>query len=162
MPTTDAPLIHELLTRETIRVSLPGQTKEAVIERLLGVLAGHPAIADAEAVREAVLRRERVMSTGVGKGLGLPHAKTDAARGTVAAFALTEEPVDFGAIDGEPVRLVFLLVGPARATSAHIKILSRISRLLNRDAFRRRLLAAKDAGEVLALLEEGETKLAFQ
>ena len=66
---------------------------------------------------------------------------------TIAAFAITADPVDFGAIDDQKVRLVFLLVGTEAAKSEHIKILSRISRLLNRDAFRERLLQARDAME---------------
>ncbi len=79
---------------------------------------------------------------------------------TIAAFAITADPVDFGAIDDEKVRLVFLLVGTEASKSEHIKILSRISRLLNRDAFRERLLQARDAEDVLTLLEEGEMQLA--
>lgn len=159
MPTTIVPHIYELLAPETIRVGLPGRTKEDVLEALLGVLAAHPAVNDPAQMRQAVFAREHVMSTGVGKGLGLPHAKTAAVDETLAAFAVTAEPVDFGAIDDEPVRLVFLLVGTETAKSEHIKILSRLSRLLNREAFRARLLAARDAEEILALFEEGELHL---
>ena len=153
------PQPHQLLTAETIRVGLPGQTKDEVINALLDVVMAHPAVNDPEVMRQAVFARERMMSTGVGKGLGLPHAKTEAVNETVAAFAITAEPVDFSAIDDQKVRLVFLLVGTEAAKSEHIKILSRISRLLNRDVFRERLLQAQDAGEVLALLEEGEMEL---
>ena len=150
---------HRLLTTDTVRVGLPGNTKDAVINALLDVIVGHPAVEDAEEVRRAVFERERMMSTGVGKGLGLPHAKTKAVSETVAAFAITAEPVDFGAIDDQDVRLLFLLVGTEAAKSEHIKILSRISRLLNRDAFRERLLRAHNAKEVLALLKDGEMEL---
>ena len=159
MPNSIAPQPHQLLTTDTVRVGLPGQTKDAVINALLDVAVTHPAVKDPEAMRQAVFEREQMMSTGVGKGLGLPHAKTQAVSETVAAFAITAEPVDFGAIDDQKVRLVFLLVGTEAAKSEHIKILSRISRLLNRDAFRERLLQARDAREVLALLEEGEMEL---
>ena len=159
MPNNTIPQPHLLLTTDTIRVGLPGATKDAVINALLDVIETHPAINDPEAVRKAVFAREAMMSTGVGKGLGLPHAKTLAVNKTVAAFAITAEPVEFGSIDDEPVRLLFLLVGTEAAKSEHIKILSRISRLLNRDAFRKRLVAAKDAKEVLALLEQGEMEL---
>ncbi len=151
---------HQLLTADTVRVGLPGRTKDDVINALLDVVATHPAVIDPEAMRRAVFEREQMMSTGVGKSLGLPHAKTAAVTETIAAFAITADPVDFGAIDDEKVRLVFLLVGTEAAKSEHIKILSRISRLLNRDAFRERLLQARDAEEVLALLEEGELQLA--
>ena len=156
---TSIPQIHELLTPETIRVGLPGGTKREVLQAMVDIVAAHPAVRDAEAVRAAVFEREEVMSTGVGKGLGLPHAKTPAVQTTVAALAITSTPVDFGAIDNEPVRLIFLLVGTESARSQHIKILSRISRLLNRDSFRQRLLKATSAAEVVALFEEGETQL---
>ncbi len=151
---------HQVLTADTIRVDLAGRTKDDVINALLDVVATHPAVIDPEGMRRAVFEREKMMSTGVGKGLGLPHAKTAAVTETVAAFAITADPVDFGAVDDQKVRLVFLLVGTEAAKSEHIKILSRISRLLNRDAFRERLLQARDADEVLALLEEGELQLA--
>lgn len=162
MPNNTVPQPHQLLTIDTIRVRLPGQTKDSVINALLDIIATHPAVRDPEAMRQAVFEREQMMSTGVGKGLGLPHAKTQAVTETVAAFAITADPVDFGAIDDQKVRLLFLLVGTESAKSEHIKILSRISRLLNRDAFRKRLLQAKDAREVLALLEEGEMELETQ
>jgi len=160
MQTTSILHPHQFLTADTVRVGLPGRTKDDVINALLDVVATHPAVIDPEAMRRAVFEREQMMSTGVGKSLGLPHAKTAAVTETIAAFAITADPVDFGAIDDQKVRLVFLLVGTEAAKSEHIKILSRISRLLNRDAFRERLLQARDAEEVLALLEEGELQLA--
>ena len=159
MSQNNVPQPHQLLTVDTVRVGLPGQTKDEVINALLDIVVTHPAVRDPEAMRQAVFAREQMMSTGVGKGLGLPHAKTEAVKETVAAFAITAKPVDFGAIDNQKVRLLFLLVGTEAAKSEHIKILSRISRLLNRDAFRKRLLKARNAREVLALLEEGEMEL---
>ncbi len=151
--------IHQLLTPETVRVGLAGETKEEVINNLVDLLAGHPSVTNLEEMRAAVFEREAVMSTGVGKGLGLPHAKTPAVAENVAAFAVTQHPVPFGAIDGKPVRLLFLLVGTETAKSQHIKILSRISRLMNRDAFRERLLQAGSAEQILRIFGEGESQL---
>jgi PTS system fructose-specific IIA component len=159
MLSSSIPYIHELLSAAFIRVELPGTSKQDILDHMIEIIADHPSVQDPVAIRAAVLEREEVMSTGVGKGLGLPHAKTAAVGATVAAFAITANPVEFGAIDNEPVRLVFLLVGTEQAKSEHIKILSRISRLLNRDAFRHRLLKAKSAQEVLTAFEEGETQL---
>ncbi|GIV59834.1 PTS sugar transporter subunit IIA [Rhodocaloribacter litoris] len=159
MQSTSVTDIHQLLRRDVVRVGLPGQTKEEVVNRLVDLLQGQPGVRDLEAVRKAVWERERVMSTGVGKGLALPHAKTDAVEKTVAALAVTAEPIAFDAIDDQPVRILFLLVGTEEAKAQHIKILSRISRLMNRDALRERLLRAADAEEVLAIIEEGEAAL---
>lgn len=151
--------IHHFLTPQTVRVGLPGETKEEVLDNLIGLLEGQTQVRDLEEVRQAVLNREAVMSTGVGKRLALPHAKTSAVTGTVAAFATTAVPIDFGAIDNQPVTLLFLLVGTEEAKSQHIKLLSRVSRLMNRDAFRERLLTAGAPEEVLQLFEEGESEL---
>jgi mannitol/fructose-specific phosphotransferase system IIA component (Ntr-type) len=151
--------IHQILTPATIRVGLPGLKKDEVINNLVDLLEGRPGVRNLEMVRAAVFEREKVMSTGVGKGLGLPHTKTAAVDDTVAAFAITQEPIDFGAIDNKPVRLLFLLVGNEQSKSQHIKLLSRISRLMNRDAFRDRLLRVATPDEALRIFQEGEMHL---
>jgi PTS system fructose-specific IIA component len=103
-----------------------------------------------------------MLSTGVGSGLGLPHAKTQAVTETVAAFALTREGIPFGAIDDLPVRMLFLLVGPTQAKTQHVKILSRISRMMNQDDFRRNLQEATSVDQVLVLFAEAEAALIEQ
>jgi len=159
MQKTTIPQIHKLLSHDRVFVGLVAETKDAVINQLVGLLEGHPAIKDLEAIREAVLRREKVMSTGVGKGLGLPHAKTSAVDETLAALAILKDPVSFGAIDNQPVKMVFLLIGTEESKSQHIKILSRISRLMNRDEFRKQLLLAPDVQAVMELIEKSEAAL---
>jgi len=151
--------VIELLSPQTVRVGLAGADKRAVIEAMIDLLAGNPSVKDLDEVQRVVLEREDIMSTGVGKGLALPHGKTSAVEGNVAALALTETPVDFEAIDGKAVRLVFLLVGTPEAKSAHVKILSRISRLMNRDEVRKRMLAAKTDEELYRAVQEGEATL---
>ena len=159
MPTTQTTEINQLLRPEHVRIGLSGTSKSEVINALVDVLEGHEDIDSLKAVRKAIFDREEMMSTGVGKGLGLPHAKTAAATDTVAAFATTEEPVDFGAIDDEPIRLLLLLVGPEEHKSKHIKILGRISRLVSRDSLRRGLIEATDPETVIELLRQGEAEL---
>ena len=159
MPTAQTTEINQLLRPEQVRIALSGTSKSDVINALIDVLDGHEDIDSLEAVRQAIFDREEMMSTGVGKGLGLPHAKTAAATDTVAAFATTADPVDFGAIDDEPIRLLLLLVGPEEHKSKHIKILGRISRLISRDDLRRRLVEAKDPETVIDLIRQGEVEL---
>ena len=151
--------IHDLLTPETVQVGLPGSTKDEVLNNLIDSLRSSRAIGDLDPVRAAIFEREQIMSTGVGKGLALPHAKSPVVKESVAAFAVTEQPVDFGSIDDQPVRLVFMLVGTEAAKSEHIKVLSRVSRLMNRDKFRDRLLKATSPSEILSIFEEGEADL---
>ncbi len=159
MPAIRALDIHDLLTLDTVQVGLPGATKEDVLNNLIDCLEFSPAVRNVEDVRKSIFEREEIMSTGVGKGLALPHAKSPAVRESVAAFAVTEQPIDFGSIDDQPVRLIFLLVGTETAKSEHIKILSRVSRLMNRDRFRARLLNSKTREEIMSIFEEGEADL---
>ena len=159
MTTTQTTEINQLLRPEQVRIGLPGQTKTEVIEAIVQVLDGHESISSLDAVRSAIFEREQMMSTGVGKGLGLPHAKTSAATETVAAFATTAEPVDFSAIDDEPVRLLLLLVGPEEHKSQHVKRLGRISRLVSRDPLRERLINATEPETIIDVLREGEADL---
>jgi len=159
MPTAQTTEINQLLRPEHVRIDLSGSTKTDVIDALVDLLEGHPGVDELEAVRSAIFEREDMMSTGVGKGLGLPHAKTSAVTETVAAFATTAAPVDFGAIDDEPIRLLLLLVGPEEHKSQHIKILGRISRLVSREQLRRDLLDAETPETVISVLREGEAAL---
>lgn len=159
MPTTQTTKINQLLDPAHVRIGLDGTSKTDVIDALVDVLAGHGSISSLEAVREAIFEREDKMSTGVGKGLGLPHAKTPAASDTVAAFATTDAPIEFGAVDDVPVRILLLLVGPEEHKSQHVKILGRISRLVSRESLRERLLAADTPETVIKTLREGEAAL---
>jgi len=159
MPTTQTTEVNQLLDPEHVRIGVSGTSKREVINALIDVLAGEETIEDLDAVRAAVFEREEKMSTGVGKGLGLPHAKTAAVSDTVAAFATTEEPIDFGAVDDKPVRLLLLLVGPEEHKSQHVKILGRVSRLISRDSLRERLVGASTPRTIIETLRAGEAEL---
>lgn len=159
MVTSNINGIHELLNPGTVSVQMEGASKSEILDRMLNLLADHPNIRDFEGVRRAVREREEVMSTGVGKGLALPHAKTSAVDGIAAAFATTEVPIEYGSIDNQPVRLLFLMVSTENAKTQHIKILSRISRLMNEDDFRERLLAATRSEDIIKYFYEGELGL---
>lgn len=148
-----------LLRPEAIRVALPGSQKADVLDAVIDLLAPLPEVRDIETVRRDVRAREEQMSTGVGKGLALPHARSSAVRSTVVAFATTETAIEFDAIDRQPVQLIFLIVGPEAARGRHIKLLGRISRLMSRDAFREALLSAETAEQIVAHFAEAETAL---
>ncbi len=151
--------LANLLTPETVLVGLQAASKLEALDTLIDLVGAHPAVVDLDMVKQDVLDRESIMSTGVGQGLALPHAKTSGVTETIAAFAIAKNPVDYGAIDQQPVRLLFLLLGPEDARSQHIKTLSRISRLMNRAHIRNALMEAADASEVLEILDGGEMEL---
>jgi PTS system fructose-specific IIA component len=152
--------IAHLLTPETVRVKMPGGTKDDVLNAVIDLLEGAEGVVDLAQVRRDVFAREQQMSTGVGMGLALPHARTSAVADTVAAFATTADGVPFAAHDGQPVSMIFLLVGLEGERSRHIRLLGRISRLMNRDAFRQRLLAATTSAEALTLFRDADAEFA--
>lgn len=148
--------VSELLKTEFIIPQLKGETKEDVINELVDLFKNDPRVEDIEKVRAAVLEREKVMSTGVGKGFAIPHGKTNSVKEIIGAFGRIPEGIDYESLDGNPVQLIFLLVGKDNLISTHIKLLSRISRLMNKDDFRHRLIEAKDSEEMIRLFTEEE------
>lgn len=139
--------LADLLTPERIKIPLDSTDKPGLIDELCGLLGGLAGATaeEVEEIRSAVLQREAVLSTGVGGGVALPHGKSEALDDLVLVAGRTSSPVDFEALDGEPVQLVLLLVGPESAAGLHVKILSRISRILRREAVRAELVVAPDA-----------------
>jgi len=150
-------LLTELLSVERIRIPLQARTKDELLEELVSVCADCNHIEDRDDVLRAVREREAVLSTGIGHGVAIPHGKSAAVSELRMAAGRSAEPVDFDALDGEPVRLFFLLVGPESAAGPHIKALSRISRLVRQDEVRQRLIAAETAEEFLHALQEAES-----
>jgi fructose-specific phosphotransferase system IIA component len=148
--------ITDVLEEQFVRTNLPGTNKEEIINSMIHLIGNSKNVLDKEKVRQAILEREKIMSTGVGNGFAIPHGKTDAVKDIVAAFAITAHPVDYQALDEQPVRLVFLLVGRDSLVGPHIKLLSRISRLMNKEEFRRELLSSKTPKEVIELFQRQE------
>jgi fructose-specific phosphotransferase system IIA component len=148
--------VSELLKPEFIIPELKGESKEDIINELIDLFKDDPRVEDIEKVRSSVLDREKVMSTGVGKGFAIPHGKTNAVKEIVGAFGRIRDGIDYDSLDGNPVHLVFLLVGKDNLISTHIKLLSRISRLMNKDDFRHRLKEVNNADEIVKLFSEEE------
>jgi fructose-specific phosphotransferase system IIA component len=148
--------ISDILTDDMVVTGLEGGGKEEIINAMIDLVARSPKVLDAERVRNAIFEREKIMSTGVGNGFAIPHGKTDAVSDIVAAFAVTAEPIDYESLDEKPVRLVFLLVGRDNMVGPHIKLLSRISRLMNKEDFRRRLMELDTPQAILDLFRQEE------
>ena len=148
--------VFELLDEKFILTDFKSDDKEYVINELIDLYKGNDKVNDIEKVRTAILDREKIMSTGVGKGFAIPHGKTDAVNDVIAAFGKTTRDIDYDALDGNPVHLVFLLVGRDDMVSKHIKLLSRISRLMNKDEFRERLVNSNSKEEIINIFKEEE------
>jgi len=149
--------ITDILTEQVIRTNLPGSSKDEIINTMIDLAASQDKVVDKEKLRAAIFEREKIMSTGVGSGFAIPHGKTDAVNDIVAAFAVTAQPIDYQSLDEQPVRIVFLLVGRDNMVGPHIKLLSRISRLMNKEEFRAKLLEAKTPLEILEIFRKEES-----
>jgi PTS system fructose-specific IIC component len=148
--------ISDILNPDVVEVNLDVKDKDDSLKKIIALAANSKKILDLNKVSETIMEREKLVSTGVGKGFAIPHGKTDAISDIVAAFVITKTPIDFDSIDGEPVRFIFLLVGKETLLNTHIKLLSRISRLMNKDEFRAKLLGAKSKEEVLKIFKDEE------
>ncbi len=150
--------LSELLNEDRILFNVKFSSKEDAIIKMVDSLKNDPLIRDLDEVKKAVIEREKIMSTGVGNGFAIPHAKTKGADGFLAVLAKLSEPLDFDSHDGEPVKLIFMLLGKETMVSEHIKMLSRISRLMNNDDFRSQLVNAESKEDIIGLLTAEENK----
>ena len=148
--------VLDLLNKNFIISDLKSTEKVDVINEMINLFENDPRIIDLEKVRDAVLEREKIMSTGVGKGFAIPHGKTNAVNDILAAFGKSNKPIEYDSLDGHPVYLVFLLVGKDNLVSNHIKLLSRISRMMNKDEFREKFIKAKTSEEILEIFRKEE------
>ena len=149
-------LLSELLTAERVKVPLGSRSKEEMLRELVELAVGDRGSRIVETVLGAVRDREGVLSTGIGGGVAIPHGKTTAVDQLVMAAGVARVPLEFDALDAQPVELFFLLIGPESASGAHVKALSRISRLLRREPLRNALRAAGDPEAFLRIVRESE------
>jgi PTS system nitrogen regulatory IIA component len=153
--------LTEILTEQRILVDSDGgfvHEKTDALRLLASLLA--PAVgSDKQAIEQLLAERERLQSTGIGDGVAIPHTSVESAPGQAAALLLCPKGVEFEAIDGAQVHIIFGVIGPKRATGEHLRILARISRLLRDSDTRGRLLASADSGEAFALIEQQDQSL---
>lgn len=149
------------LTKDVVRLNLKATDKAGVIAELVALLVERSRIEkkDQDAVAQAILKRESLGSTGIGHGLAIPHAKASPLVGEiVGAFGRSAKGIDYGAIDGEPCNLFFLMVSPQNGVEIHLKILKKLANLVRDANFCRFLREAKDEDEVIGLIREAEER----
>ena len=143
----------EFLTPEAVAPGVRASGKKQLLQELSAQAAPLSGLEERR-VFETLLQRERLGSTGIGDGIAIPHGKIP---GLVRLFGLVarlERPVDFEALDGQPVEIVFLLLAPEGAGADHLKALARIARVLREPGIRDRIRAARDANAIYAVLNE--------
>jgi mannitol/fructose-specific phosphotransferase system IIA component (Ntr-type) len=151
-------LLADLLDARRVKVPLTSHSKDDVLRELVELAAGEHGSAIADAILTSVREREQILSTGIGSGVAIPHGTTPHIDQLVMAAGVARDPIDFDALDGRPVELFFLLVGPESASGAHVKALSRISRLLRRENLRRDLRTSQSGADFLRIVQASEPK----
>jgi len=151
--------LSELLKPQNIKVGLAARNKSEAIAELVTLLSNNKEVTDAKKVLDAVLEREGTRTTGIGNGLAIPHGKCNGTDHLVMAIGRPQTPIDFQAIDGRPVSLIWLLTSPPDKTGPHIHALARISRLMTIDRFRQALANAKTAQEIYDAIVQQENSL---
>ena len=148
--------ITDILDRNAVVLDLDASDKDEALGRLIDVLASTGKVRDTAQLRRVIFDREKLMSTGIGHGVALPHGKTNVVDASLAALATLRTPIDFDSLDDKPVTIIIMLVGTEGNVGVHLRLLSRISRMVGNDTFRLSLQAAKSADDVLALLASYE------
>lgn len=151
--------LTEILKPENVKLPLVADEKEAAIGELINLLTDNGELGDPDRVRKAVLEREATRTTGIGDGLAIPHGKTDGVTHLVMALGRAKTPIDFQAIDGKPVTLVWLLSSPADKTGPHITALARVSKIMAKASVRRKLAEATSAREMYDIIAEQDEQL---
>jgi PTS system nitrogen regulatory IIA component len=150
--------ILDVLHKDTIIANLQARDKKGVLEELVVPVSVHTGIAARNLVR-VLMERERLGSTGIGGGIGIPHGKIESLADLVLGVGISRQGVDFESLDGRPTHIFFLLMTPENSAGLHLKVLARISRILKDETFKEKLLAATEADEIQAVIAEAD--LAF-
>ncbi len=144
------------LTPEKIKLELEGENKEEVIEELIELLVETCDVKDSDAIYDAIMSREREGSTGLEKGVAIPHAKSDAVGSLSIVIGISKKGIDFESLDGKPANLFFLMVAPTSESGPHVQAIAKIVKMIKIDRFRDKLLKAKSGEEVLGSIHNVE------
>jgi PTS system nitrogen regulatory IIA component len=152
-------ILTDILSSERVKVSVRGsgvESKDDALHALAKLLASGAASPGPTDFYRVLAEREALQSTGIGDGVAIPHGALENLGGQLAALLICPAGIPFDAIDGNPVYILFAVVGPKRATGEHLKTLARISRLLRDPSFREKLLASADRAQAYSLIRSAE------
>ncbi|MEK6794028.1 MAG: PTS sugar transporter subunit IIA [Spirochaetota bacterium] len=150
----------DCMDERSIILNIAELEKEAVLSRIVAVLAENNLIANQQEVEKAILARERLMSTGVGSGIAIPHAKTDKVDKITIAFATSKAGIRYKAVDKKNVHVIFMLISPKEAASENLKVLTIIAKILRGNtALTEKLLKAENPRDVIDLIAKEEAKI---
>jgi len=148
----------DFLSKENITASLKSAKKEDAIKELVDVLGKTQPIKDKDKLVKTLMSREALGSTGIGQGIGIPHAKSNVVKELKAALGISKKGINFDSLDGEPTYIFLLLVAPEDAAGPHLKALARISRMFKDKFLRDSLISAKDENAVFDIISKEDEK----
>lgn len=148
--------ITDLLSEKTIMINAKASSKEDVIKQAVALIAKSGAIDDVAVYEKGVFKREEESTTGVGEGIAIPHCKSNVVNKPALAAMILPEGVEYAALDGEPVDVLFLIAAPNSEDNVHLDVLARLSEMLIDESFKQKLLQAKSAKELLKVIDEAE------
>ena len=148
--------LTDVLNENFVNITLSGTNRDECIKELIDKLVAAKTINNADSIFDAVLEREKIMTTGVGNGIAIPHCKHSDSRNFSICLGIQKKGIDFQSIDKKDVNIIFLLVGPENNPGLHIKFLSRISRLMSNEELRQQLLECKSDKEAFDLIHDEE------
>ena len=141
----------EYLPKEAVLADLKARDKKSVLEELAAPVAEIAGVKSADLV-QVLMERERLGTTGIGNGIGIPHGKMKHLDSLVIGFGLSRTGIDFESMDARPTHIFFLLAAPENSTELHLKILARISKILKHETFREKLLQAQDSDAIYSVI----------
>ncbi|MDP8293147.1 MAG: PTS sugar transporter subunit IIA [Candidatus Orphnella occulta] len=148
----------EFLDKNAITADIVSAKKEDVITELVDLLSKVHPIKDKKSLIDTLMNREQLGSTGIGQGIGIPHAKSSVVKNLVAALGISRTGVDFDSLDGEPTYIFLLLVAPEDAAGPHLKALAKISRMLQDKFIRDSLTSAKNKDIIFDIIRQEDGK----
>jgi mannitol/fructose-specific phosphotransferase system IIA component (Ntr-type) len=151
--------LTDYLRPEYIEIGIIARSKGELIDRMIEIAARNPKLHNKDEVRNAILEREEIMSTGIGHECAIPHGKSSGVDDIVLAFGVTAEPVEYQSLDNNPVRLVLLMVRRESDTKLRLILLSRASKVMNSASARDAFLHAKSRKEIIDIFRNEEEKI---
>lgn len=148
--------ITDLLSKKTVLIDVKALNKEDVIKQAVKLISQSGAISDLDVYEKGVFKREEESTTGIGEGIAIPHCKNDVVKKPALAAMIIPEGVDYDALDGEKVQLLFLIAAPNSEDNVHLDVLARLSEMLMNDEFKNKLLASKSVDEFLKVIDDAE------
>lgn len=148
--------LSDILNENCISLDLKSSTKSDVIQEMAQMAARAEKVSDVDMLIQAISDRERIQTTGIGHNMAIPHATAEGVKGLVLVLGISREGIEYESLDQKPVHLIFLLAGEPRLQTSFLSILSKISRFFRKEDFRKQVLEAQSAAEILDLIQSRE------